>query len=190
MKRELDQKLCADYPEIFRDRHADMRTTALCWGFECGDGWYPIIDELCDSLMTEVKHLRSNVENIKQRLEDPDKSKWSDWMKVSYTPENLVIKQAELAAAESRIPVATQVKEKFGTLSFYVDRASDSQRAYIGFAQRMSSRICEECGVTKDTMLYTFGWYKTLCPEHARETYGDEADDFRNKTGTWAPDAV
>lgn len=24
-----------------------MQETAMCWGFECGDGWYSIIDKLC-----------------------------------------------------------------------------------------------------------------------------------------------
>jgi hypothetical protein len=47
MKHELDEKLCEKYPEIFRDRHGDKMATAMCWGFECGDGWYDIIDALC-----------------------------------------------------------------------------------------------------------------------------------------------
>jgi len=47
MKRELDEMLCQRHPKIFADRHGDMRTTAMCWGFECGDGWYNIIDGLC-----------------------------------------------------------------------------------------------------------------------------------------------
>jgi hypothetical protein len=38
MKQELDEQLCAKYPKIFVNRHADMKTTAMCWGFECGDG--------------------------------------------------------------------------------------------------------------------------------------------------------
>ncbi len=44
MRKELDEALCAKYPLIFKDRNADMRTTAMCWGLECGDGWYNIID--------------------------------------------------------------------------------------------------------------------------------------------------
>ena len=47
MTPELDQKLCQNYPEIFRDRHAPMNQTAMCWGFDCDDGWYNIIDTLC-----------------------------------------------------------------------------------------------------------------------------------------------
>ena len=47
MNPELDKKLCEKYPQIFANRHADMRTTAMCLGFDCGDGWYTIIDVLC-----------------------------------------------------------------------------------------------------------------------------------------------
>ena len=42
MRKELDEKLCEKYPLIFKNRHADMTETAMCWGFECGDGWFNI----------------------------------------------------------------------------------------------------------------------------------------------------
>lgn len=47
MRKELDDQLVERYPAIFRDRDGDMRSTAMCWGFECGDGWYDLIDVLC-----------------------------------------------------------------------------------------------------------------------------------------------
>lgn len=50
MSPELDEQLCEKYPKIFRDRHADPRTTCMCWGFEHGDGWYKILDEMCAKL--------------------------------------------------------------------------------------------------------------------------------------------
>lgn len=54
MKQELDELLCAKYPKIFKDRHGDMRETLMCWGFECGDGWYNIIDQLCANIQHHV----------------------------------------------------------------------------------------------------------------------------------------
>lgn len=51
MTKELDERLCQKYPEIFRDRHAPMSQTAMCWGFACGDGWFALIDTLCSELM-------------------------------------------------------------------------------------------------------------------------------------------
>lgn len=50
MRSELDKLLCEKYPKIFRDRHAPMQQTAMCWGICCGDGWFPILDDLCKNL--------------------------------------------------------------------------------------------------------------------------------------------
>ena len=50
MKKELDEKLVAKYPLIFADRNGDMTKTLMCWGFECGDGWYWLIDNLCSCI--------------------------------------------------------------------------------------------------------------------------------------------
>ena len=54
MTEELDKKLVEKYPKIFRDRHADMRTTAMCWGIETGSGWYFIIDNLCNTIQSYI----------------------------------------------------------------------------------------------------------------------------------------
>jgi len=54
MRTELDMRLCEKYPKIFADRGADMRSTAMCWGFECGDGWYWLIDQLCGLLQGRI----------------------------------------------------------------------------------------------------------------------------------------
>lgn len=54
MSPELDKQLCEKYPKIFANRYADMRTTAMCWGFEHGDGWYNIIDQLCGNIQHHI----------------------------------------------------------------------------------------------------------------------------------------
>lgn len=59
MRQELDDKLCADYPKIFRGRHEPMKETAMCWGFSCGDGWYNIINTMCKLIQS---HLDRNPE--------------------------------------------------------------------------------------------------------------------------------
>lgn len=43
MDLELDKKLCELAPHLFADRYASMQTTCMCWGFDCGNGWYEII---------------------------------------------------------------------------------------------------------------------------------------------------
>lgn len=50
MKREFDEALCRDFPAIFRNRYADNRTTCMCWGMDCEDGWEPLIRKLCEQM--------------------------------------------------------------------------------------------------------------------------------------------
>ena len=47
--------------------------------------------------------------------------------------------------------VATQVKEKFGTLRFYRRHASERQLAMIDLAYELSGRICDVCGAPGTT---------------------------------------
>lgn len=54
MKQELDTLLCERYPKIFVNRHGDPKETLMCWGFECGDGWYNIINQLCANIQHHV----------------------------------------------------------------------------------------------------------------------------------------
>ena len=54
MRDELDSSLVAKYPKMFQNRYKSMQETAMCWGFECGDGWYKIIDSLCANIQSHI----------------------------------------------------------------------------------------------------------------------------------------
>jgi len=54
MLQELDNQLCEKYPKIFADRYKPMTETAMCWGLEIGDGWYKILDSLCNQIQHYV----------------------------------------------------------------------------------------------------------------------------------------
>lgn len=62
MRKELDEQLCKKYPLIFKDRHGDMKETLMCWGFECGDGWYQILDSLCANIQQHIDWQNKNHE--------------------------------------------------------------------------------------------------------------------------------
>ena len=161
MRRELDEALCAKYPLIFKDRNADMRTTAMCWGLECGDGWYNIIDVLCGLLTSDYRHAQSRYESIKDLVDQP---RW-EGSKDIITQEKIDDAKVRMDEEAAKVPVAVQVKEKFGGLRFYVQAATDKHYQYISFAESMSYRTCEECGSPGKT--YTDGWHTTLCDIHA-----------------------
>jgi hypothetical protein len=160
MKRELDEQLCAKYPLIFKDRNADMRTTAMCWGLECGDGWYNIIDTLCGLLTYEYRSAKSRYDHLME-------VGVGNVLYGTKTVTQEALDEAKIKLDEEtlKVPVAVQVKEKFGGLRFYVQAATDKHYQYISFAESMSYRTCEECGAPGKT--YTDGWHTTLCDIHA-----------------------
>ena len=47
MKTELQEQLFESYPKIFARRHMSKQHTAMCYGIQCPDDWYDIIDTLC-----------------------------------------------------------------------------------------------------------------------------------------------
>lgn len=50
MNPELDKKLVETYPKLYRQRNLPMNQTCMNWGFECGDGWFDIINRLSAEL--------------------------------------------------------------------------------------------------------------------------------------------
>jgi hypothetical protein len=50
MKKELQQKLIEKYPVIFKDCSLSPMESCMGRGLECGDGWYDLIDQLCQML--------------------------------------------------------------------------------------------------------------------------------------------
>jgi hypothetical protein len=148
MKQELDEQLCAKYPKIFVDRHADMRTTAMCWGFECGDGWYQILDSLCGQIQHHIDWSHKN-------------HAWD----IDYNEKNLDTPRP----VREPIPqvVTSQIKEKFGGLRFYYDGGDDYIRGLSVMAESMSMVTCETCGAPGKTR--GRGWMYTACDTHAQE---------------------
>ncbi|MCX9157774.1 hypothetical protein OPU71_16745 [Niveibacterium sp. 24ML] len=62
--------------------------------------------------------------------------------------------------------LAAQVKEKFGTLRFYVRGANDQQRGMIRMAEAMSARLCEVCGRPGGVFASETGYVSTRCAAH------------------------
>ena len=58
MRFELEKILFTKYPKIFEQKDNSMDRTCMCWGIECGDGWYELIDDLCGT----IQHYIDSVE--------------------------------------------------------------------------------------------------------------------------------
>jgi hypothetical protein len=126
MDEALDKLLCSEFPNLYRDRHASMMETCMCWGFP-GKGWFLLIYNLSAKL------------------------------------EALIL---ALPADQQEHCRASQCKEKFGTLRYYMSSSTKEMDDLISKAKELSAHICEECGAPGK--LYTNGWYYTACPEHTK----------------------
>ena len=65
-----------------------------------------------------------------------------------------------------------QVKEKFGTLRFYINEGTDDIHKRIAKAEMESATICEATG-KPGKLKNDLGWWRTLCDE--------EYDKIKNK---------
>ncbi len=162
MRKELDDYLVKRYPQLFKERNASRRESCMAYGFQCGDGWFNLLNMLCESINNHIKNLKRNNDFNQKQLDLALVGKLDemhDWMRKSYEEGNLVIQEIpEVSVVE--------VKEKFGLLRFSVTGADDSIRGMISMANSMSSNICEECGKPGKLSSTTTGWIRVLCNEH------------------------
>lgn len=195
MRKELDDELCKKYPKIFKNRHADMQTTAMCWGFEHGDGWYNIIDVLCDNIQQHIDHTRRyrlDVLRYNRALGEAIRgdtralikyfthrdSEWFRERALKQVAEVLADPEPQCRLVTEVCPqvIMTQVKEKFGTLSFYYTGGDDIIDGMVRLAESMSARVCEVCGAPGKSR--NSGWIQTLCDEHAKAAGKYDEEDI------------
>ena len=46
MKQELEEKIFAAGPRLFRQKDLSCMETCMCWGIDCGDGWFALLLEV------------------------------------------------------------------------------------------------------------------------------------------------
>jgi len=128
MRKELQDRLFKKYPKIFKQKDMTMQETAMCWGIACGDGWYDLIDELCGEIQNRVK----NINRSRQH-------------KIKNSPKTLIP-----VCVEKFICEAVQVKEKWGSLRFYIYGGDDFIQGSISLAESLSHKLCAQCGLKKE----------------------------------------
>jgi hypothetical protein len=175
MSPELEHKLIEKYPKLFKNVNKSPKETLICFGAECGDGWFDILDNLCGF----ITHLQKCHSYFLMTKED----KCINF----YCPD----------------VVFDQIKEKYGTLRVYwhfdssyydelalqlkdtkkldecISRYSDTVENAIEFSEYLSSKTCEITG--KPGKLYSQGWCVTLCKEEAIKHFGFDPDEEDNE---------
>ncbi len=193
MSPELQEQLYKDFPKIFREKDLSSENTCMCWGICTGDGWYSILRCLCLNIQSYVdnsrKH-RASALRFNRALARAARINDIEPLVKFYTrPSNYVVNRWAIEAAETdllnmlerAVPeacpqvVAVQVKEKFGTLRFYIDGGNEYTSALVQMAESFSGVTCEVCGDRGE--LVGGGWLQTLCKTHAEEKIKRNNDD-------------
>jgi len=76
MKQEHDEYLCKVYPKMMVNRNAPMTETCMCWGFECGDGWFPILNQLMGNIQHHIDWKNRTEEVVPQVVLEQVKEKF------------------------------------------------------------------------------------------------------------------
>jgi len=76
MRQELDRLLCEKYPKMMVNRNLPMQETCMCWGFDCGDGWYNILNQLMGNIQHHIDWKNRNGEVVPQVTLDQVKEKF------------------------------------------------------------------------------------------------------------------
>lgn len=176
MKDELDKELCERFPKIFRDRHASMQETCMCWGIAVGDGWYKIIKNTCSLIQNHINWTRESRARaikynraLKRALKGDLKGlenyhsygdALSAWGRKRIQEDIEAAEYKEVPEACSQV-VATQVKEKFGTLRFYYNGGDEFVHGVVRMAEAMTGSTCEECANPGKSA--GDGWIRVLC---------------------------
>jgi len=97
-------------------------------------------------------------------------SGWFDLIwKLSGQLERIISKMTPDMQKEFR---AAQVKEKFGTLRFYMSSSTGKIGKLISAAESKSARTCENCGKGGKLCITKEGWYKILCTKCTAKDVG------------------
>ena len=179
MKQELDKLLCEKYPKMMVNRHKNMQETCMCWGFECGDGWFNILNQLMGNIQHHIDWKDKQREYARKYNEMATQAKagnfdlFEETMKDTVNLEYKEKRLAEIVAGDFRqvpdaIPQVTldQVKEKFGTLRFYYTGGDEYISGMVTMAEAMSGVTCEECGDPGERR--GGGWIYTACDLHTK----------------------
>lgn len=80
--------------------------------------------------------------------------------------EELCSSISEILEEDQKEVQIEQVKEKFGTLRFYISRGSEKVYDLIDEAEERSSKICSVCGNLGSVENSKGSWIRVLCDMH------------------------
>jgi len=103
MKIELQEQLHKRYPVLFAGVNKDLRNSLMAFGCECGDGWYPLIDETCRRITevdpeAELMQVKEKYGSLRMYLDGNDEAH-----DITYEAEAKSERICEVCGADGRV---------------------------------------------------------------------------------------
>jgi len=112
MEKELDDKLCRECPNLYRDRHASIIVSCMPWGFETMPGWNSIIYDMSIKLEALIMALPESERESYRAVQVKEKYGTLRCYMSAETDEM----QAVIDEAEEKSAVTCEYCGKAGTL--------------------------------------------------------------------------
>ena len=148
MTQELQDNLFEKYPQIFQDRNKSWAETRMCDGICCGDGWYDLIDKMCEYITSMIEanphthYTRPVALQVKEKF--GGLRFYLTWV------ENEAAKKHK--APEEKVKIMSQSE---------ID-------GIINFTEFLSNTTCEVCG-KRGEQFSKNNWVYTRCTEHKEQ---------------------
>lgn len=208
------EEMMKQFPLLYRQRKLPMTQTCMCWGIECGEGWYaPLLDlsqslEAINVVVGRKWGFRIEAEQVKQKwgtlrfywAVHPVAPWWRNAISYPFrwlckNAYNLSAKGAELAVGKFLFNMFFGI----GNFLQWASPRSKQRNAVIHGVDRLVSALvtkceeecfntCEECGrvIGKpySPRCSTLGWVSFLCDKCAEKT--DSYYTFDDEEGNFS----
>lgn len=158
MNKHLEHQLVDKYPIIFQEYGGDIRKTCMGWGLSCGDGWFNLIDKLCEDINKVIgsRPIKVIATQIKEKFGGLRFYYFIEYKRSPFEKLDYVLFKIMCSHKLGRQHhTFTNFRRKF--ISSKVEKIS----SLISKAESESYKICEECGNPGEPK--SDGWIKTLC---------------------------
>lgn len=169
MTNELSLKLFDKYPELFKHKK-DLQQSLMGFGFECDDGWFPIIYFMCEFLHRRYQYWSKETQENFYVVQVKEKFGGLRFYMSTY-PE---FPQDSFSWLRGCIFRLAGLLEHIGfvtwSLHLYKYKASADWGPISDMemtAESISNEVCEVCG--KPGTQNEGGWIQTLCEEHRQK---------------------
>ena len=172
MNNKNTKKLIDKYPKLFVQHSLPCTQTSMCWLFECGDGWFELLDNLCDRLQFDTD--RNGYPQIEfTQIKEKFGSGRFYYTSTPTVRENIFKLYGFKYIFNHYYWGYSRGVLKLGCIGiqFFDEnlfRHQGVQEGVISVFEDLAGKTCEKCG-KMDVVKQTEGWIVTLCPECMKE---------------------